>query len=727
VNKSKKSTLITMYIVLYIILSFFGVQVVGVYRPGYDIFKWFKEYNNYVEIHGRLSVDFNGRYTVITIFVIAVIVAVFSALDYMRQNREFMDGKEYGQARWVDPQEITKKFADLKNPSNNRVYSENLRIGMDGDVTRINNNALLIGGSGAGKSFFELTPNIYQADPKSKFPGSSVYTDPKGELLRKNGRFLDESRGYKVKVLNLTSEGMCDSDRFNPFKYINKETDIDKLITNIIDNTTDENASKGDPFWEKAETMLLKALFLFVWMDGERYGYKKNLPSVIDLLELAEVNEDEDATSELDELFERLVEDTEGEKGKGKRHPAYRKYKKCMRGAADTVRSIIISANARMEIFENPDVRRLLEDDDLDLASLGTGLVDGKKNVKTALFCIIPDSDSTYNCVAAMMYTLLAQQLYAVADNKKNKGKLPVPVTLWLDEFPNIVMPKNFLKLLATMRSRLLSAVIIVQNLAQLKKMYEKDWEVIPGNCDVLVYLGGNEQSTHEYVSKNLGKCTIWKRSVGKSYSNNSSSSENEDKVGRELMTPDEVRELDNSKCIIFVRGQKPILDDKFKTQESPCFAESKKLGIYDHVEAKNRAGEVNPISKKEFSRLEKAGKTLTVNLTEEVLREYGYSGKMLSDEELQEIATSQGERIDIDEFDDEKEIDITDLTIEETLCIEELELSEEELAEVCAGIENGLSDEEIKSFILYGNVKRMRAKRMTLEALAKRRLKQQG
>lgn len=725
-DKRKKKSLIRTYVVLYIIVALFVSQVMGVYKEGYDIFEWYEDYMKFIDLNGYLHIKFNGIHTIKGLLISAIICIFYALFDYMDKSRKFMHGKEHGQAKWADVESVTDKFADKKNPNHNRIYSEHLRIGMDGDVTRINNNSFIIGGSGAGKSFFELTPNVYQANPNSKFPGSYVFTDPKGELLQKNGKFF-QTRNYVVKVLNLTSEGMSESDGFNPFKYIRKELDIDKLLTNIVDNTTDETATKGDPFWEKAEIMLLKSLFLFVWMEGDRYGYKKNIPTVIDLLDLAEVSDDSCDTSELDEIFERLARDTEGEKGKGKRHPAYRKYKKVMRGAADTIRSIIISANARMEIFDTPDVRRLLEEDELDLGSIGSGLVDGKKNVKTALFCIIPDSDSTYNCIAAMMYTLLSQELYAIADDKKNKGKLPVPVTLWLDEFPNIVMPKNFLKLLATMRSRLLSAVIIIQNLAQLKKMYEKDWEVIPGNCDVLVYLGGNEQSTFEYISKNLGKCTIWKRSVGESFSTNSSSSKNEDTIGRELMTPDEVRELDNDKCIIFVRGQKPILDYKFKTMNSPHFTESNKLGIYDHTEEKNKRMEIFPISKSEFNHLEKKGKTLTVELNAKDVEQHGVGSLEVTDDELLELAEHQEERRDIEEFDDEIEIDISDLSIEEILCIDDFELEEDELAEVVEAISNGLTDDEIKSFILYGNAKRMRAKRMTLEAFAKRRaLKQQ-
>jgi len=710
------------YIFMYVLFILFGIQISSVISEGDDIVSWFYKYQAMVNVKGYYTLGgWNGKYTLGTIGIITLAMLLYIMTD-LTKNRNFMPGIEQGSAKWVEAERITRKFADLKNPNCNRVYSQNVRIGMDGDVTRINNNTLVIGGSGAGKSFFLLTPNIYQASPDSKFPGSYVFTDPKGELLQKNGAFL-QSRGYKIKVLNLTTEGMSESDCFNPFEYIKRESDIDKLITNLFANTTDKNASKGDPFWEKAESMFLQSLFLFVWLEGEKYGYPKNFNSVMDLLDMAEVHEDDGQTSPLDDLFSKLVEDTKNNKCGGERHPAYLKYKKSVGGAADTVRSIIISANARMSIFENTEVRRLLEKDELDLPSLGTGKVDGKDNVKTALFCVIPDSDTTYNCIAGMMYTLLFQELYAVADSPAYKGKLPVPVTFWLDEFANIALPENFTKLLATMRSRLISSVIIIQNLAQIKKMYEKDWEVIPGNCDVLVYLGGNEQSTFEYISKNLGKCTIWKKSNSRTFGKSGSSSKSEDILGRELLTPDEVGKLSNNKCIIFVRGEGAVLDDKYHTLESPCFEESKGLGIYNHREHIKKNDEITIISQKEFADLEKQGKTATIVISEEDMNKYA-SGAVMTDEELMEYASLKEERDDIDEFESEISIDITNLSVEEIFCIDELDLSEEELVEVCAGIENGLSDEEVKSYILYGNAMRMRAKRMTLEALAARRIK---
>lgn len=711
------------YIVMYIMGVVLALHIATDIEPGDTIITFFEKYMVHIESN-PLIIAWNGPYSVRMVFVAIGCVTLYVLYD-LSKPRNWLHGKEYGTAQWGDISKINKRFADEKNSSHNRIYSQNLRIGMDGSKTRINNNAFIVGGSGAGKSLFELTPNLYQASPHFLYPGSFVFTDPKGELLQKNGKLL-QFLGYKIRVLNLTTEGMCESDGFNPFVYIRRQSDIDRLITNLFANTTPPNATKGDPFWEKAESMFLQALFLYVWLEADRLGIPKNLNTVMDLLDMAEVNDD-GRSSPLDDLFEQLVIDTKHMRRGGKKHPAYVKYKKSVKGAADTVRSIIISANARMAIFENDEVRRILEKDELDLASIGSGKVDGKTNVKTALFCVIPDSDTTYNCIAGMLYTLLFQELYTLADSPMCKGKLPVPVTFWLDEFANIALPDNFTKLLATMRSRLISSVIIVQNIAQIKKMYEKDWEVIPGNCDVFVYLGGNEQSTFEYVSKNLGKCTIWKRSRGRTFGHNGSNSKNEDVIGRELMTPDEVGHMDNSKCIVFVRGQFPVFDDKFHTFEHPYFEKSNELGIYVHSEEKNK---MSVISEKEYKNIQKdGGKTQDIIINAKALHNATF-GEHVTMEDIDAILENQGKRTDVcdidAEFDAEREIDISELDLEDILCIPEFELPDDEMSEVIAGIDDGLSDDEIKSYILYGNAVRMRAKRMTLLAIKKRRMMKQ-
>ena len=627
-------------------------------------------------------------------------------------NHNYMRGKEYGQANWASVAAINSKFENKKHESWNRVYSDGLRISMK---TSINNNVLVIGGSGVGKSFYLLTPNIYQADPKGKYPGSYIFTDPKGELLQKNGAYL-KNKGYRIRVLNLVSGAMQESDGFNPFVYIRRESDIDKLVRNIQDNTKDDNSAASDPFWPKAETLLLKSLFLIVWMESELFKWEKNINTVMMLLNKAQIDDNPNVPSELDQIFDDLVLRTIDEPGKGDLHPAWRAYHKVMVGAADTKRSIVISAHATMQIFENPDIQRILRKDEMDLASIGTGVVDGKKNVKTALFCVIPDSDTTFNAIAGMLYTLLFQELYFQADFC-HKGQLPVPVTFWMDEFANIALPKDFMKMLTTMRSRLISCVIIIQNLAQIKEKYEKSWEEIPGNCDVCVYLGGNEQSTFEYVSKNLGKKTIYKKSTGETKGSHGSSSTNEDVLGRELMLPEEVRELDNDFCVVFVRGKKPILDHKFRTLESPEFELSKKLGSYLHSQDKQLeqdAFHISLASQKELSDAYALGRVIELNLDQNLLSTPEY-------QELQDIVLQNAEDVQ-EELERAKTIDIRDVSLIDLLQMDDFVLSDEEMVEVAQGIKDGLSDEEVKSYVLYGDAHRMQSQRLLLEALAARR-----
>ena len=461
---------------------------------------------------------------------------------------------------------------------------------------------------------------------------------------------------------------------------------------------------------------MLKSLFLIVWMESELFKWEKNINTVMMLLNKAQIDDNPNVPSELDQIFDDLVLRTIDEPGKGDLHPAWRAYHKVMVGAADTKRSIVISAHATMQIFENPDIQRILRKDEMDLASIGTGVVDGKKNVKTALFCVIPDSDTTFNAIAGMLYTLLFQELYFQADFC-HKGQLPVPVTFWMDEFANIALPKDFMKMLTTMRSRLISCVIIIQNLAQIKEKYEKSWEEIPGNCDVCVYLGGNEQSTFEYVSKNLGKKTIYKKSTGETKGSHGSSSTNEDVLGRELMLPEEVRELDNDFCVVFVRGKKPILDHKFRTLESPEFELSKKLGSYLHSQDKQLeqdAFHISLASQKELSDAYALGRVIELNLDQNLLSTPEY-------QELQDIVLQNAEDVQ-EELERAKTIDIRDVSLIDLLQMDDFVLSDEEMVEVAQGIKDGLSDEEVKSYVLYGDAHRMHSQRLLLEALAARR-----
>ena len=371
-----------------------------------------------------------------------------------------------------------------------------------------------------------------------------------------------KNNGYNVKVINLID--MEQSDCYNPFSYIREETDVIKLITNLIANTTPKGTSSADPFWEKAEGMFLQALFYYVWLEVPKN--ERNFETVLKLMGKAEVKE-QGKPSQLDAIMSVLEETSP----LGANHPAVKQYKKCMRGAGDTVRSIIISANSRLAFLENRKILRILSKDEMNLADIGIG-VNGDCETKTVLFCVIPDSDKSYNFIIGMLYTQIFQELYYQADFNFG-GRLPIHVTFMLDEFANVALPDDFCSLLSTMRSREISSVIIIQNLAQIKALFKDTWETIPGNCDSLIYLGGNEQSTHKYISELLGKGTIDKKSSSETRGRQGSSSRNFDVLGRELMTPDEARKLDNKKCLIFIRGFDPIVDNKFIPFKHPAFA----------------------------------------------------------------------------------------------------------------------------------------------------------
>ncbi len=545
-----------------------GYLLNACYKQGVDINSFMERFNVVTSAPFANYWDESS----IKLMVGAVFAYVIAILMYLTGQKNYMPGKEYGTAVFAEPKLVSKKFAD-KEESRNRILSQNLRMSMDTRKTRLNLNYLVIGGSGAGKTLFIVKPNLMQ------LTSSFIITDPKGEIARCCSGFLI-SHGYRVRILNLVE--MEHSNGYNPFRYIRSETDIVKLITNLIANTTPKNASSNDPFWEKAESLYLQAIFLYVWMECS--PEERNFRTVLKLLNEAEVHAD-GSPSDLDRRFRRL------ERKKGGSHPALIQYNKVVRGAGDTVRSIIISANARLGILENPQILRILDSDEMDIPEIGTG-IDGDKNKKTALFCVIPDSDKSYNFLVGMLYSQIFQELYYQADFHYN-GRLPIHVTFMLDEFSNVALPDDFCSLLSTMRSREISCIIIIQNLAQIKALFKDTWETIPGNCDTLIYLGGNEQSTHKYISESLGKGTIDKRSSGETKGRNGSSSRNYDVLGRELLTPDETRKLDNHECIILIRGCDPVIDRKYNTFQHPLFKESEDGGappyVHDIKEAQKR------------------------------------------------------------------------------------------------------------------------------------------
>ena len=463
---------------------------------------------------------------------------------YLSTKRNYRKGEEHGSAKWGNASQLSKKYAD-KNRYENIILTQNTRIGLDGRKHRRNLNVLVCGGSGAGKTRFYAKPNIMQANT------SFVVLDPKGEILRDTG-FMLEKEGYEIRVLDLINTER--SHGYNPFVYLRDDKDVLKLVANLVRNTTPKGAQSNDPFWERAETALLEALILY--LVNEAPPEEQNFPMVMEMISAAEVREeDEGYTSILDELFNAL-------ELRNPDHLALKQYRIFKMAAGKTAKSILISLGVRLEKFNLPQIASIVSYDELDIPSLGER--------KTALFAIIPDNDSSLNFIIGMMYSSVFQELYYIADHVHG-GRLPTHVHCVMDEFANVALPDEFDKLLATMRSREISVSIIIQNIAQLKALFEKQWESIIGNCDEFLYLGGNETGTHKLISESyLGKATIDTNTYGKSSGRSGNYSTNYQISGRELYTADEIRMLDNKYALLFIRGEHPIQDEKFDILHHP-------------------------------------------------------------------------------------------------------------------------------------------------------------
>ncbi|WP_281628174.1 VirD4-like conjugal transfer protein, CD1115 family [Traorella massiliensis] len=486
--------------------------------------------------------------TLKTIFIFLLIYGIGIGI-YFSTLRNYRRQEEYGSAKWGYASKVNKKYAD-KTYSQNKILSQNVRIGLDGKKHRRNLNTLVIGGSGAGKTRFYGKPNIMQCNT------SFVILDPKGEILRDTGNLL-EKEGYVIRVIDLID--MSKSHGYNPFAYIQDDKDVLKLITNLIRNTTPKGAQSNDPFWEKSETALLEALCLY--LINEAPEEEQNFSMVMEMIVAAEPKEDdEDYISPLDQLFIELENDKP-------ESLALKQYKIYKQAAGKTAKSILISVGVRLAAFNLESIASLTHYDELELEKMGER--------KTALFAVIPDNDSTFNFLIGMLYTQLFQMLYYSADIIHH-GELPIPVHFMMDEFANVALPDEFDKLLATMRSRRIFVSIIIQNLAQIKALYKDAWESIVGNCDELYYLGGNEQSTHKFMSEYLGKETLDTNTYGKSSGRNGNYSTNYQQAGRELLTADEVRLLDNDYALLFIRGELPILDKKYNILNHPNVAYTK-------------------------------------------------------------------------------------------------------------------------------------------------------
>lgn len=531
-----------------------GALAASAYEIGMNLFVFMEHFT--AAMNTPLSIQWKAHTPKFLVWSMAIYLCGIGFYYSSRQNRR--PGEEHGSAHWGNVRQLNKKYRD-KDPTRNVILTQHLKMSLNARQHLRNLLQIIVGGSGAGKSRNIVIPNLLEVN------ASYICTDPKGELLRSVGGLLLKM-GYVLRVFDLIDPSH--SDHYNPFRYIRKDSDVFKLIDNFIKNTTPKNAAQNDPFWEKSEIALDSALMLYLLHEAP--PEEQNMEMMLTMIEYGGAKEDDsDYKSPLDLLFEALEEEQPD-------HIAVRQYKIFKQAAGKTAKSILVSAAVRLASFTLPEIRDLTAEDTLELGKLGER--------KQAIFCIIPDSnDTSLNFLVGMIYTQAFQELYYQAD-KVHGGGLPVPVRLMFDEFANVALPDGYARLQATMRSRNIMATIILQNISQLKALFKDDWEGIIGNADAFVYLGGNEQSTHKYVSELLGKETIDTRTSSQSKGHNGSYSQNFQQTGRELMTPDEVRMLDNKNAIVLIRGEPPVIDQKYDLMKHPNIKLTHSGGAFPYV-----------------------------------------------------------------------------------------------------------------------------------------------
>ena len=511
------------------------------YEDGMNLFQWMGRFSQVLERPFAIGwTAHTPKFMLVSLIIYAFGIALYYS---GRENRR--PGEEYGSAKWGDPRALCRKYMDHQHKDANIILTQRVRLGMNGYITQRNMNILVIGGSGSGKTRYFCKPGLYSANC------SYLVTDPKGELLKAAGGLL-LSLGYEVRVFNLIDPEQ--SDCYNPFVYVREEKDVLSLIDNLIKNTTPRNASSNDPFWEKAEVALDSALMLYLIHEAPQD--EQNFETMIYMMNFADVREeDEQYRSPLDMLFRALEEEQPA-------HVAVKQYKVFKQAAGKTAKSILVTAAVRLAAFNIPQYAAMTSMDEMDFGSLGER--------KRAIFCVIPVNDSSMNYLVGMLYTQCFQELYRRADLKYN-GRLPVPVRVLQDEWANVAQPESYPKILATCRSYNIGLNIIVQNVQQIKALYEKEHESIIGNCDTLLFLGGgNEPASLEFIVKLLGRETLATRTRGLTKGRNGSSTTNYQQTGRDLMTIDEVRKLDTHKAILFIRGEDPVLDKKYNIKRHP-------------------------------------------------------------------------------------------------------------------------------------------------------------
>ena len=550
----KRQQMVLPWVLLVIPVLWLAALLASGYKDGMTLFDLMAVFPTLMEK------PFAIRWTPHTLKFLLIGLAVYgyAVTLYFSASENRRPGEEHGSARWGNVRQLNRKYRD-KAPENNVILTQHLQMGLDGRKHRRNLLQIVIGGSGAGKTRFVIKPNIYLANT------SYLCTDPKGEVARASVPLLLQ-KGYAIRIFDMVDPEH--SDCYNPFHYIRKDADVFRLIDNFIKNTTPKNAHQSDPFWEKSETALFSALMLYLLHEAP--PEEQNMEMLLTMIEFGGAKEeDEEYQSPLDLLFEALEEEEPD-------HIAVREYHIFKQAAGKTAKSILVSAAVRLSVFTLPEIQRLTSRDDLELEKLG--------DRKQAIFCIIPDSnDNSLNFLVGMLYTQAFQELYYQAD-KVQKGALKVPVRFLFDEFANVSLPDGYERLQSTMRSRNIMSTIILQNISQLKALFKDSWEGIIGNADCFLYLGGNEKESHKYVSDLLGKQSLTYQTTSMGRGRNGSMSTSTQLMGRELMTPDEVRMLDNGKAIVLIRGESPVIDDKYDLMKHPNIKETEDGGAPPYI-----------------------------------------------------------------------------------------------------------------------------------------------
>lgn len=671
---------------------------------------------------------------------VGLIVWVLVVSYYITYHRNFHPEAEHGVADWADLKKASKILCDKKNPDRNTYVSQNVKIGFD---ALSNMNMLIIGGSGSGKTTSELIPNLFHPNM------SNIILDIKGDLLKEYGGYL-KSVGITVKALNFKNP--LESHRYNPFRYIKNYSDLIGIITNIQQSVKPPDAMKGDPFWDDGVALYLQALFEYEWLISQKQGRMGTMNNILKLVNMETKKIDEDGTTALQQEMDSLS------RVYGEDYPPVRDYRKLKEGATETVRSIIIMVNAQLKLFELPEIRRIFEDDDIDIPSLGLG-VDGNPQKKTALFLVMRSGDTSYNLFINMFYTQLFRVLRDIADNDCPGGKLPIHVRLWADEFYAGPKPSDSEMLLGEIRSRNMSMVPILQDVAQIKTLFPNDkWEIFCGNCAVMIYLGSGPaaHTTHQWISDMLEDMTIDSRSehLGYAFSSNNNSNLQMQKGGIKLMTPGQVARMPKNDCILFVEGWRPIYDQKnwpFATDEFKKAKEiageqgyknpvrvvyNEKTGQYKTLEGEEK---LRILTKEEFAFYKEAEKNDDSIKTFEInMRQFLYTNwnedPRPTEEDLQEMIKDIGRKdtvsielppdvfpiMDEEDFDRELEEDgpwdLSGSILDCLLRYADL-LSPEEIEEIIGGMEDGISSQNIKTYFALHDAVKMRQYRRAFMA----------